>query len=139
MEWFELSALERRRGAARLAELAALLGAENAQRATALAGPYLLADELAKQLRLEGLELPANGELRALSAEHWESRVAALPEGAEVCGLDLSPEQKRVFRAATKGRPIESPAEALKIAEHLFYGESLKVAVRYTGPRFNQI
>lgn len=135
-ETIELASLADRQGSARLAFAAKAVGEEAALAAAAEAGLYLLADDLCQKLRLEGLELPENGELAALSPSRWRAGVSGLPEGAEVCGLVLSREQeKRLARFAQAG---DSPEKLFRIAEHLFFDQPLKVRVRYTAPRFKR-
>lgn len=133
-EIIELASLASRQGSARLAFAAKAVGEERAMEAAAEAGPYLLADDLCQKLRLEGIDLPGNGELRALSPSRWQPALKGLPEGAEVCGLLLSREQEKAL--AKFARSGDSPEKLFRIAEHLFFEEPLKVAIRYTAPRF---
>lgn len=130
----ELASLADRQGCARLAFAAKAVGEAEAAKAAAAAGPYLLADDLCQKLRLEGLELPENGELAALSPGRWRPGLNGLPAGAQITGLILSREQEKKLAAFA---PAEaSPERLFRIAEHLFFDEPLKVAIRYTGPRF---
>jgi hypothetical protein len=133
-EIIELASLADRQGSARLAFAARAVGEAGAAEAAAAAGPYLLADDLCQKLRLEGLSLPENGELRALSPNRWRPGLNGLPEGAEVCGLILSREQEKKLAALAPAGA--SPEKLFRIAEHLFFEEPLKVAIRYTAPRF---
>lgn len=136
-EIIELPSLASRKGSARLAFAARAVGEQGALAQAAEAGSYLLADELCQKLRLEGLELPENGEVRALSPRRWRAGLNGLPAGAEVLGLVLSREQEILLARFAKAE--ESPARLLQIAEHLFYEEPLKVTVRYTAPRFKPV
>lgn len=134
IEIIEIPSLADRQGSARLAFAARAVGEAEASAAAHEAGSYLLADDLCQKLRLEGLELPGNGELGALSPARWRPSLSGLPAGAEVCGLELSREQER--RLARFARAGESPEKLFRLAEHLFFEEPLKVAIRYTAPRF---
>lgn len=132
----ELASLADRQGSARLAFAARAIGEAGALAAALEAGPYLLADDLCQKLRLEGLDLPGNGEFRALSPHRWHLSLDGLPEGAEIRGLILSREQeKRLAGFAGAGH---SPEMLFRIAERLFFEEPLKVAIRYTAPRFKR-
>jgi hypothetical protein len=133
-EIIEIASLSDRLGSARLAYAARAVGKEKALVAAAEAGAYLLADELCQKLRLEGLEIPGNGELSALSPNRWRPGLTGLPEGTEVCGLILSPEQEKRLTAFAGGG--HSPGELFRLAEHFFFEQPLKVAIRYTAPRF---
>jgi hypothetical protein len=133
-ETIELASLAERQGSARLAFAANAVGEEKALAAANAAGPYLLADELCQKMRLEGLVLPENGELRALSPSRWRKGVKPLPDGAEISGLVLSREQEKSLAAFAPAGA--SPELLFRIAEHLFFEEPLKVTIRYTAPRF---
>lgn len=133
-ELFELPPLADRNGSARLAYADQAAGTKAVDQAVAAAGPYLLADELCADLRLKGLDLPADGEFRALSPTRWRREVAVLPEGVEVRGLILAPAEEKLLTRL--GARPQSPSELLQIAEHVFFERPLKVAVRYTAPRF---
>lgn len=133
-EIIELASLADRQGSARLAFAAQAAGMEAALAEAKAAGLYLLADDLCQKLRLEGLNLPENGELAALSPARWRPGLQGLPEGAEVVGVIFSREQeKRLAAFAPAGL---APETLFRLAEHLFFEEPLKVAIRYTAPRF---
>lgn len=137
-DWFELPSLEERRGSARLAEVAAIVGAEGAKLAAQRAGPYLLADSLVRELQLQGIALAEEGELPALSPPRWRPALEqGLPENAQVLGIHLSSSSLAAFTSFLGAARPESAAGLVELAEHFFYRDSLKVALRYTGPRFN--
>jgi hypothetical protein len=136
----ELPSLASRRGSRRLAVVEGVLGVSGAAVAAGTAGKYLLDDNLARGLRLKGVELPESGELSCLSPERWRSGLPdGLPESVEVLGLLLSREQRFQLQSFLQGRSVPTGArDLLELAEHFFYEDSLKLAVRYTGPRLNR-
>ncbi len=134
---FEIPALALRRGKMRLQVVQRILGPSEAQLAVEKAGPYLLADELCQNLRLRGLELPENGEVPCLSPNRWQENIATLPLEAEVFALFLSDSQEKALKNFFHDwQQPQNLSQFLEIAQHFFYEESLKVAVRYTAPRF---
>ena len=87
-----------------------------------------------------GTGIPLNGEVVALSPDRWRLHVAqGLPASAEPVGIVLTKMQRERLLAFLGSRLPHNPAQALLFAEKFFYGDSLKVAVRYTAPRFNQL
>lgn len=128
----ELPALSEVKGSARLAVLRDLAGAAGAKIARE-AGPYLLEDKLALQLKLQGLPLPKGGEVLALSPPRWREGVAdePVPEGAQ--GVLLTPAAAKRFRAFLRANRAggRSPGalDLIHLARHFFYEEAVKVVV----------
>lgn len=133
-EVFPLPALAAETGGQRRRELERVIGSANAASALAEAAPYLLADELCRELRLKGLDLPENGAIPCLDPAGW-ARVEAtvVPEG--VRGLQLDIARQRDLRSFLGRREPRSVAELVRIARHFFYEEPLKLLVPYTAPR----
>lgn len=136
-ECLVLSSLAQRTGAKRISLASEVVGRDQALAAAAKAGLYLLEDELADKLLLDGLSLPKSGELVALSPSRWRAtEVPCLPQGAELLGLVLERGQEAQLKMFVRKQPPTSAEAMIAIAEHLFFYDSLKVAFRYTEPRF---
>lgn len=126
----ELQSLAEALGAERLATLAEVLGTARAAEVAAAADPYLLEDERAARLRLQGLSLGPEGEVRCLSPSRW------VPGGAEPRAIPvavlLTPAQSRRFAAflAKAGqRPPDGPTETLALARHFFFDQRLRIVI----------
>jgi hypothetical protein len=120
-------------------EVEAILGPSMAKAAALRAGPFQLEDSLRERLLLEGLSIQPDGELTCLSPGAWRAEAGGLPKNAHVEGILLEPGKERVFVSfVSRWRKPESAGELLALAEHFFFQDSLKVAIRYTEPRFHR-
>ncbi|RYZ99926.1 MAG: hypothetical protein EOP11_18865 [Proteobacteria bacterium] len=128
-----LPALAEEKGAARLNLLAELLGSAAAKAAVKQAGPYLLDDKLALELKLKGLNLPKSGEVAALSPPRWNSDVSTIEIPENATGIILgaaAAKRLRLFLKNNPGRrPILRPADLIRLSRHFFYEEAIKIVV----------
>lgn len=128
----ELPALAAVKANARLEILKSVVGAQG-PKAAKDAGLYLLEDKLALELKLQGLNLPKNGEVPSLSPARWPELAAddePVPEGAR--GLLLEPaavRRLRTFLRASGARGSLGALDLIHLARHFFYEEPVKIVV----------
>lgn len=113
----------------RLREAKRIAGEEAAERLAVAVGPYELETELAHSLRLTGLEIPANDELKFLTPANWlKSEAVSLGEWKKSCEeegrkletFSLSPAEESALDAFLRrmGKSNLDSWERLEIADH---------------------
>ena len=133
------------RGVKRLRQAASVVGAEEARKIARKQGAYELSDELAHELRLQGLELNAKSEIPALSPANWlrssTLELRTIPEwksflagqGISIEGL-LVPRKLRdrllSFLKAQGRTEFSDAAELVEVADHVLFTDSLQLLVR---------
>lgn len=135
----ELPSLSDEQAACRYKSLRQILGPNAADRAAKRVGPYLLDEELTEKLKMKGLDLPEDGELKALSANRWPREIAQVEELSSMTGVILTESQRKTFQSVMRLRrtPL-SVTDGLELCRHLFFEQKVKVVVPYTAPRFHQ-
>lgn len=131
-------------GAKRLEAAAALLGAEESKKIARKAGAYELTDALAQELRLQGVEISARGEVPALSPANWlcSSALHPLPlaawrerwesEGVRLEGIVLSSARRKAFLSflsAVSCTEVKDVWALLEIADHFFQADNFELVV----------
>lgn len=144
-EIFVIPSWAAHRGVKRLRAAAEVVGAEEAKKIARKQGAYELSDELAHDLRLQGLELNAKGEIPVLSPANW-LRSSALElrtipgwknylaaKGISIEGL-LIPQKARDqllgFLKAQGRTEFASVTDLIEVADHFLLKDSLQLLVR---------
>lgn len=132
-------------GTFRLAEAGKLLGTGEAQRVARKEGTYELDEKLAHELRLKGLDIPAKGDVPALSPATWlrsstlevkplaEWRMRFQFEHIEVEGLLIPGKMRDAFLGFLKTNHQTEPKDIwalVELADHFLFADSLQLLVR---------